>query len=69
MALFLSLLSFTILSFAQSASLTQDNAIATDGLIVGNMTSNFHIVVCVDNGTYGTSIEEVRYQLIREDIL
>lgn len=53
------LLAISSITFAQDADLTQDNTIATEGLI-GN-SSRFNTILRVDNGTYGPAIEEVHY--------
>lgn len=46
---------------AQSASLAQENTVATEGLIVGNDASRFETILRVDNGTYGNPIEGAHY--------
>jgi hypothetical protein len=53
------MLALAAVACAQNASLAQDNTISTDGLI--SNSSRFNTILRVDNGTYGSTIEEVHY--------
>ena len=59
MNLYVQLFALVGLAYAQNASLAQDNTIATQGLV--SNTSRFNTILRVDNGTYGSMIEEVHY--------